>query len=196
MSRKKVPELTNPPELYYDDLESKKYHLNTRINKIQLDIADRCIDLLEIKSLKNIFLDIGCGSGISSQNICNDNIVIGTDISMSMLALNQINDGKVESDIGMQWPFQDKSFDYAISCSVIQWLFQSYKREDIPRKRIKMFFKELNRVVIHGCSLQFYGTNKEAEIFMKEAKIAGFKGGMQIDAEGTKQEKKYLVLFT
>lgn len=196
MSRKKVPELTNPPEIFYDERESQKYHQNTRINKVQRDISERCLELLEIKSDGNIILDIGCGSGISSMDICDGNVTVGTDISINMLVHNVTNDSVLKSDIGCSWPFQDNSFDYAISCSVIQWLFQSYKNTEIPRKRIKLFFKELNRVVVHGCALQFFATQKETDIFMTEAKLAGFKGGLQVDSEGTKSEKKYLVLFT
>ena len=194
MSRKKLPELSNPPEVFYNKKESNKYHKNSRINKIQREISERCLELLDIKYKCHTILDIGCGSGISSECIKNKYFTIGMDISREMLELNYTNDIKLCVDIGNKWPLKDDSVDYAISCSVIQWLFQSYKKEDIPTKRIKLFFRELNRVVKHGCSLQFYATNKQTEIFLREARIAGFKGGMQVDFPETKKEKKYLIL--
>lgn len=240
MSRKKIPELTNPPELFYNEKESKKYHMNSRIDRIQREITERCLELLPVREKREMILDIGCGSGISTEAIDNyiesgennnqdintdinndvpdnnatdnndsdnnqDNsdvdlpvlsnaFIIGLDISWDMLSLTQPDHSFFLSDIGTPWPLADDSIDYAISASVVQWLFHSYKKEDEPLERIRMFFSELHRVVKHSSVLQFYTTEKQTGIFLKMAKRVGFKGGMQIDGEGTKKEKKYLIL--
>ncbi|ORD94503.1 WBS22 [Enterospora canceri] len=201
MSAKNKPELTNPPELFYDRKESGKYHRSSRIQKIQREIAERCVELLEVeeKSHGLMVLDIGCGTGISTECVTgafDDAVVAGMDISSEML--NCVEDENVElflGDIGEKWPFSDGVFDYAISCSVIQWLFQSYKKQDIPARRIRGFFSELHRTVKTKAVLQFYASRKETEILTKAAKRAGFVGGLQVDGEGTRNEKKFLVLW-
>lgn len=42
------PELQRPPELFYDEEMSRKYHSNSRMVGIQADISERCIELLNI----------------------------------------------------------------------------------------------------------------------------------------------------
>lgn len=196
---KKTPELSNPPSIFYNAVGSEKYHRNTRINKVQTEIAERCIELLNAeKSHSNIVLDIGCGSGISIKvinNELNNPFVIGIDISIHMLNLVDCCYNLIQGDIGYSWPFSDNSVDYAVSCSVIQWLFQSYSKCDIPHIRIHCFFKELYRVIKFKSVLQFYAGKTETQIFIKEAKKVGFKGGVQIDNENTRREKKYLILY-
>jgi len=83
------PEHQGPPELYYNDTEALKYTQNSRIIKIQKEMAFRAIDLLEIDHniKKNpLILDIGCGSGLTGSALAQRGCQwIGMDISLSML---------------------------------------------------------------------------------------------------------------
>lgn len=193
-----LPEMTGPADLYYNDQESKDYNKNTRIIKIQKEMTMRAIELLEIEETHPLILDLGSGSGISGSILSEfDYPWIGLDISLSMLRISQstINNlGNIHSDLGTPIPFKEESFDYAISISVIQWLFQSYKKEDDPFKRINTFFRSLYDVICHRAVLQFYCNKKETEILMKASKAAGFYGGLVVDNEGTKKSKTFLLL--
>jgi 18S rRNA (guanine1575-N7)-methyltransferase len=193
-----VPELSGPAELYYNEKESESYTKNTRITKIQAEITQRAIDLLEINMENPIILDLGCGSGLSGQTISENGYEwVGMDISPSMLKIassSTKNIGLLESDIGVPLPFRENSFDYIISISAVQWLFQSYKKEHHPYQRIKVFFKSIYSVVVKKAVIQFYCNKKEIEILKNEAKRAGFSGGLTIDNEGTKNSKYFLVL--
>ncbi|KAL6121484.1 hypothetical protein NUSPORA_01587 [Nucleospora cyclopteri] len=209
----KTPEETAPAEIYYNLTEAQKYHFNSRINKIQRELTIRALELLEINNEENgiVFIDIGSGSGISSRVLEENNLMhVGVDLSLEMLKIHQrnsLNSNNSHSkhaessllelfslDIGNDMPFKEGTFDYAISISVIQWLFQSYKREHIPSVRIKNFFQSLYRIINKKAVLQFYCNKREVEILMKYSRAAGFTGGLQIDNEGTKNQKYYLIL--
>ena len=98
---------------------------------IQADLAQRCIELLSFENDEPKFvLDIGCGSGISGQELsdCGHDWV-GLDISRDMLstpsspdvARDRDSDGELlECDIGQGFNFRGGIFDGAISVSVIQ----------------------------------------------------------------------------
>ena len=81
------PEKQLPPDLFYNDTESRKYTSSSRIINIQRDIADRCIELLNLPEGKSAYiLDVGCGSGLSGQALEEaGHVWLGCDISPSML---------------------------------------------------------------------------------------------------------------
>lgn len=193
-----LPEYTNPPDLYYNTKESNDYHRNTRIVKIQSEITERALELLEIKEDHPFLLDLGCGSGLSGKVISNKGYEwVGVDLSPSMLEVASSSlqfCNLIQGDIGVALPFQDDSFDYAISISTVQWLFHSFKTEHNPTIRIRTFFKSIYRCVKNKIVIQFYCNKKEIEILKSEAHRAGFFGGIVTDNEGTKNCKNYLVL--
>lgn len=117
---------------------------------------------------------------------------VGLDISPAMLSLDHaegIAIGLICADIGQPLPIQAEAFNYAISISVVQWLFQSYQTEDQPAKRIRNFFRSLYQVISVRAVIQFYCSKKETDILMKEAINSGFYGGLVVDNEGTKNCK-------
>lgn len=196
----KIPELCGPPELFYNDKESRKYDTNSRIQSIQREITLRCLDLLELKS-SGLILDIGCGTGISGSVLTENNLNwIGVDVSRDMLNIcKEKNESNciIRCDMGEGLCFQPGTFDGIISVSALQWLFQSYKNSQIPKKRIRLFFTSLYSVCKADtkCVLQFYLKNKKDIDFLKnEALRAGFYGGINIDKPNTKHMKQYLVL--
>lgn len=60
---------------------------STRVQNIQAQMTDRCLELLQIPEGESQFLlDIGCGSGLSGEILDEDgHIWVGCDISPSML---------------------------------------------------------------------------------------------------------------
>lgn len=193
-----LPEFTNPPDLYYNEKESQNYHRNSRVVKIQSEITTRALELLEITEDHPFILDIGCGSGLSGKVMSERGISwVGMDLSPSMLQIASSSvesTGYIQADIGVKLPFQEESFDYAISISTVQWLFHSFETAHNPILRLRTFFKSIHRCVKKKIAIQFYCSKKEIEILKAEAHRAGFFGGFIIDNEGTKNCKNYLVL--
>lgn len=152
---------------------------------------------------RGLVLDIGCGSGISGSVLSEHNLPwIGCDISEDMLRLCKEKEEYLEIcriDIGEGLHFLPGTFDAIISVSAIQWLFQTFKKEHDPRKRIRTFFTSLYSISKTNtrCVLQFYLKNKkDIEILKNEALRAGFHGGIHIEKPKTRHEKQYLVLDT
>ena len=68
----KRPERQLPPELFYDEKEAKKYTSSSRYIKIQDELANRSLELLNLQpkegpNSSKLILDIGCGSGLSGK---------------------------------------------------------------------------------------------------------------------------------
>eukprot|EP01132_Coremiostelium_polycephalum_P007558 gene7558-9292_t len=200
------PEHIAPPEIFYNDVEAKKYSQNTRIIEIQTQMSDRAYELLaipdEISGL--MLLDIGCGSGISGDVITDyGHHWIGCDISKDMLdvALDREVEGDVVlRDMGQGLPFRPGTFDGVISISAIQWLCNAEKSHHNPRKRLMVFFQSLFSVLTRGgkAVLQFYPENAaQMEMITTSAMRCGFTGGLVVDyPNSTKAKKYFLVLFT
>ncbi|KAI5288542.1 18S rRNA (guanine1575-N7)-methyltransferase, partial [Ascosphaera aggregata] len=60
------PEDILPPDLFYNDNESRKYTTSSRIQNIQASMTNRALELLGLES-PSMILDIGCGSGLSGE---------------------------------------------------------------------------------------------------------------------------------
>lgn len=205
----KRPEHIAPPEIFYDYEEASKYTQNTRIMAIQEVMTNRAIELLELKEKDGIqmILDLGCGSGLSSQ--CIEELGhkwVGVDISEAMInvAKERKRDGDLEdlqiiqSDLGDGLPFKPGSFDAAISISAIQWLCNADKKSHSPAKRLLRFFSTLYTCLTREgrAVFQFYPENAlQVELINQQALKAGFTGGVVIDnPDSTKTKKFFLVL--
>jgi 18S rRNA (guanine1575-N7)-methyltransferase len=197
-----LPEEVGPAEVYYNAEQSLKYSSNTRIIKIQRELAQKCVDLLELEE-EGLILDIGCGSGLSGSVISeNNHRWIGIDISGDMLKIAREEADALDyirADMGEGLNFQPGTFDGVISVSAIQWLFQSYSSEHHPLKRIRRFLVMLYSVCRPNsrCVLQFYlRSQKNVELLREEAVRAGFNGGIHIENPETRNSKHFLVLST
>lgn len=95
----KRPEHENPPDIYYDDENAKKYHVNSRIRNIQRKLTERAIELLQLPADQPChILDLGCGTGLSGEVLAErGHSWVGMDISRSMLGIAK-NREFVESD--------------------------------------------------------------------------------------------------
>jgi 18S rRNA (guanine1575-N7)-methyltransferase len=139
------PELQAPPESYYGEEEANKYTERNRIIKIQTEMAERCMQLLELPSDEGLLLlDIGCGSGLSGDIITEEgHYWFGMDISKDMMrvAVDREVEGELfECDIGQGFNFLPGKFDAAISVSVIQWLCNVDKTGHNAWRRLLKFF--------------------------------------------------------
>ncbi|KAL1850807.1 18S rRNA (guanine1575-N7)-methyltransferase [Paecilomyces lecythidis] len=200
------PEDILPPDLFYNDDESRKYTTSSRIRNIQSDMTHRALELLDLKS-PSLILDVGCGSGLSGEILSEvppeeggPHTWIGMDISPSMLdvALRRDVEGDLLlADIGQGVPFRPGSFDAAISISAIQWLCNAETSDVSPEGRLRRFFEGLYASLRRGgrAVCQFYPKNDlQRNMISAAAMRAGFGAGILEDDPGTKNSKLYLVL--
>ncbi|KAF7363618.1 Williams-beuren syndrome critical region protein 22 [Mycena sanguinolenta] len=200
------PELIAPPEIYYGDIEAKKYTGNTRNQQIQADMTYRALELLNLPPDEPAFLlDIGCGSGLSGEILDEEGYLwAGVDISPSMLevALEREVDGDLFlQDIGQGFGFRPGSFDGAISISVLQWLLNAETSHPTssPPHRLSRFFTTLHSSLRNPSRavFQFYpSSDDQIQLITSIAQKAGFGGGIVVDYPNSKKAKKvFLCLY-
>ena len=201
------PEHVAPAEIYYGEENAARYARNTRNLEIQTRMTERALELLALPESDEpaLLLDIGCGSGLSSETISeNGHAFIGLDLSRDMLAeaaSREVTDGGdlIQADIGLRGlsNFRVGTFDGAISISVIQWLLSSQGGVE-PHKKLKTMFADLHRCLKRGARavFQFYPeTAEQIELITACAMKAGFGGGLVVDfPHSAKAKKHYLVV--
>lgn len=197
------PEHQAPPEIFYNDEESKKYATSSRMIEIQTTMAERAMQLLLLPDRPCFLLDIGCGSGISGEAITDaGHAWVGYDISPSMLRIARERESEgdlIHADAGQGLRFRPGIFDGAISISALQWLCNADRRGHEPIKRLKKFFDRLYTCLRKGAraALQFYPeTAGQVEMITSAALRCGFGGGLVVDyPHSTKAKKHFLVLY-
>ncbi|KAF2255340.1 williams Beuren syndrome chromosome region 22 protein-like protein [Trematosphaeria pertusa] len=202
------PEDILPPDLFYNDTESRKYTTSSRIQRIQSEMTHRALSLLSLTT-PSLILDIGCGSGLSGEILSQTPLEgtpggphtwIGMDISSSMLSValeKEVEGDLMLADAGQGVPFRAGTFDAAISISAVQWLCNAESSEESPAGRLSRFFNGLYASLRRGgrAVCQFYPKNDEQKKMVSQAAIkAGFGAGLLEDDPGTKNAKTYLVL--
>lgn len=197
------PETSNPPELFYNDSEARKYDSSSRMIKIQEEITTRALEMLGLPPRSCYILDIGCGSGLSGQVLERaGHYWVGCDISASMLQVAQEQDSDTgdlcHADMGQGLPFRPASFDGVISISALQWLCYSNSTDQDPKLRLNRFFSSLYGVLKRDAKavLQFYPETPEQAVLIAQcASKVGFSGGIVVDfPNSTKAKKHYLCL--
>ncbi|KAH7571296.1 hypothetical protein JRO89_XS04G0016600 [Xanthoceras sorbifolium] len=209
------PELKAPPEIFYNDVEARKYTSSSRIIEIQAKLSERALELLALPDdgVPRLLLDIGCGSGLSGETLSeNGHQWIGLDISRSMLdiALEREAEGDLLlKDMGQEMRqllltvyaglgLRPGVIDGAISISAVQWLCNADKSSHEPRLRLKAFFGSLYRCLARGARavFQVYPESlAQRELILSSAMRAGFAGGVVVDyPHSSKSRKEYLVL--
>lgn len=201
------PEDTLPPDLFYNDSESRKYTTSSRIQHIQTQMTHRALELLSLRH-PSLILDVGCGSGLSGEILSSSapttpagpHTWIGMDISASMLAValeKEVEGDLFLADAGQGVPFRPGTFDAAISISAVQWLCNAESSEESPAGRLGRFFNGLYASLRRGgrAVCQFYPKNEEQKRMVSSAAVrAGFGAGLLEDDPGTKSAKTYLAL--
>ncbi|XP_065663462.1 probable 18S rRNA (guanine-N(7))-methyltransferase isoform X2 [Hydra vulgaris] len=200
----KRPEHLAPPEVFYNEIEAKKYTSNTRMIEIQNQMTERALELLNLPADEPCFLlDVGCGSGLSGEVLTeNGHYWIGFDISKSMLEIaceREVKGDLLELDAGMGVPFKPGSFDACVSISALQWLCNADKKWHNPIKRLQTFFSSLYSVLVRGgkAVFQFYPDSPDqVELITLQAMKSGFTGGVVVDYPNSSRAKKmFLCLF-
>ena len=189
------PELILPPDLFYNDEEALKYANNTHIIEIQEKMTERAVELLNLPG--GLVLDIGCGSGLSSEILLQHNFqCIGMDISAGMLKLNDTE--CMLADMGNGISFRPGSLDGIISISALQWLCTVNGKQS-PYKRLELLFNSAYMALRRGgkAVFQFYPMNDDQiGMITASALSSGFTGGLLIDyPNSTKAKKYFLCLF-
>lgn len=223
MTRGDRPELTAPPEYYYNDNEAEKYTHNTRIMTVQAKLTARAVELLQLDANdggggggsgsgggggRKLVLDVGCGSCLSAAVLREAGYEwVGIDIAPAMLdvAQERMKEGELEGgdvilgDMGQGLPFRPGIFDGCVSISAVQWLCNADKSGAQPHRRLNRFFSMLYHLLVRGgrAVLQFYPDGaKQAEMITRAAMKAGFGGGMVVDFPNSTRAKKYFLVLT
>lgn len=198
------PELQKAPENFYDEETAKSYQKQSRIKKIQAEMTNRAMDLLNLpQDTSLLVLDIGCGTGLSGEVISQrGHYWIGSDISDHMLRVAQKSDVEGDlclHDMGQGLPWRTAIFDAAISISALQWLCNADTKSQNPIQRLNSFFFSLYTCLKKGSRavFQFYPQNSDQTNLITNAALKnGFSGGVVVDyPNSTKARKFYLVLF-
>lgn len=204
MTSRLRPEKQAPPEIFYNDVESRKYSSNSRMIEIQTKMSERAVELLSLPQDEPcLLLDVGCGSGLSGEYITEiGHHWMGIDISISMLTValdREVEGDVINADAGQGLFFRPGTFDGVISISAIQWLCYSNDKHHQPSKRLYNFFSTLYAAMRQGSKavFQLYPENPEQlELITTQAMRAGFSGGVVIDfPHSTKAKKIFLCLF-
>lgn len=200
------PELTGPPEEFYDEAEASKYAVSSRMATIQTTLAQRCLELLSLPSADDcpsLLLDIGCGTGISGTVITGaGHHWVGADISEPMLriALDDETEGDLlQADAGLGIAMRMGCMDGAISVSALQWLCCADKSSQSPMKRLNAFFSTLYASLRHSAraALQFYPDSPtQLDMITAAAMRAGFSGGLLVDYPNSAKAKKFYLVLT
>lgn len=201
-----IDHVCRPPDLFYNEKESKKYTTSSRIQNIQAEMTSRALEVLDLKT-PSLILDIGCGSGLSGEMLSEvtpeeggPHAWVGMDISESMLEVAQQRDTDGDlfhADIGQGIPFRAGTFDAAISISAIQWLCNAESSDVSPEGRLRRFFDGLYASLKRGAraACQFYPRNDaQKNMICAAAMRAGFGAGLLEDGPGTKNHKIFLIL--
>lgn len=199
------PEGVNPPELYYNDIEARKYDQSTRINNIQTEITQRALEMLALPEGKSCYLlDVGCGSGLSGLEVEEaGHYWVGCDISRSMLEVASEQESEtgdlMQVDMGQGLPFRPGTFDGALSISALQWLCYSNSSDQDPKLRLNRFFSSLYSILKKDARavLQFYPENPEQAVLIAQcASKVGFAGGVVVDYPNSTKAKKYYLCLS
>jgi 18S rRNA (guanine1575-N7)-methyltransferase len=183
------------PETYFSKEAARNYDKSPRMKKVQHELTERAVELLELDNGK--VLDVGCGTGFSMQVLVDHGLeCIGIDISQPMLDIAKSKGFKVRKADFTKLPFKDRTFDAIISISSLQWVYgKSY--DDVVDK-YSSIAKEFYRVLKSGgkAVVQFYPkTEKEFDIVVKKFKSAKFSVTIAIDYPDIKKRtKKFIIL--
>jgi len=197
------PELQRPPELYYDEAEALKYTNRKRNIKVQREMSDRCVEIMDLypNIPAQLILDLGCGSGLSGEALSDATYEwVGCDISPAMLEIalaREVEGDLFLSDFGQGLYFRPGSFDGAISVSALQWLCNADYSHHVPKERLKTLFTALYSAIRPGgrAVFQFYPSDShQLEMVSEMAVRSGFKAGVVVDFPNSTKKKKYFLV--
>jgi len=192
MGRKKIPVLDD-----YMGEKAQVYEQRRGLKRIKIKTTSRALELLDLDK-KSFILDIGCGSGWSTEIIKNEgHIVIGLDLSKDMIKLAQ-KKGFDTILADMRYiGIKSNYLDCSISISALNFVAEKSKtKKEVKNNYIKVA-REIFRILNPGgkAIFEYYPQSDiELKISTQAFSSVGFQGGLIIDGGGTRKEQKYLVL--
>ncbi|RZB71265.1 18S rRNA (guanine-N(7))-methyltransferase RID2 [Glycine soja] len=155
-------EVVVPPEIFYDDVEARKYTSFSHIVQIQ-----RALELLALPDdhVPKLLLDISCGSRLSGKTLSeNGHHWIEIGISASMLNVAMEREVEVDLLLGdMGLGIRPRVIDGAISISAVQWLCNADNSSHNPRLRLNLLE---HGVSLTGEQLSYYSSKRRKEFLV------------------------------
>ncbi|CAE6432253.1 unnamed protein product [Rhizoctonia solani] len=219
------PEYQAPPEIYYNDVEAKKYtgkYVHTKPRDTGTNDLESSRALEPSRGRLAIPVGYWVWVGTKRRNFRRARIQLGgrrhiskhvrqvlTSILFIACSLTLLAEVALErevegdlflQDIGQGFGFRPGSFDGAISVSVLQWLCNADASTHSPPARLARFFQTLHASLTRSARavLQFYPqSDDQIQLIMGIAMKSGFQGGLVIDYPNSRKAKKYfLCLFS
>jgi len=192
MGRKKIPVLDD-----YMGEKAQVYEQRRGLKRIKTKATIRALELLDLEK-KSLILDIGCGTGWSTEIIKNEgHIVIGLDLSKGMIKLaHQKGFNTIIADM-RYFGIKSNLFDGGISISALNFVAEKSKTKKEVENNYNFVAREIFRILKPGgrAIFEYYPQSDiELKISMQAFSSVGFQGGLIIDGGGTRKEQKYLVL--
>lgn len=192
MGRKKIPVLDD-----YMGEKAQVYERRRGLKRIKIATTTRALELLDLEK-KAFILDIGCGTGWSTEIIKNEgHIVIGLDLSKNMIKLAQ-KKGFETIIADMRYiGIKSNYLDGSISISALNFVAEKSKTKKEVRNNYSKVASEIFRILKPGgrAIFEYYPQSDiELKISTQVFSSAGFQGGLVIDGVGTRKEQKFLVL--
>ncbi|MBS3060632.1 MAG: class I SAM-dependent methyltransferase [DPANN group archaeon] len=191
----KIEEEYGLPEIYFSKVTAANYEKSRAMRKIQTEITRRALEF--IKSTEGTALDIGCGTGFSMQVLADAGFdAVGVDVSQDMIDIAVSKGFKALHGTFMNLPFDNNSFDAAVSISALQWI-QAKSESELIRNYLKVL-TEIYRVLKPKgeCVIQFYPINATYhDLFIKAVKKTPFTARTVTDFPNNQKKRKTFIVL-
>ncbi len=181
----------NPVD-YWTAERAVEYDSKNNIKKAQHRMSGDAIEILNF--FDGTVLDVGCGTGFSTEVLNEYYYTVGLDISFEMVKLARKKDVKCICADFLKMPFKNSSFDGVVSISAIQWVLGRNYAETLDN--YKSVARELSRVLRDKgiAVVQFYPQTRE-EFDLVSSVFGKFFVVEVIETGSGKKLKKYLKLI-
>jgi ubiquinone/menaquinone biosynthesis C-methylase UbiE len=161
------------------------------MKKVQEELTLKVVELLEMKPPAKV-LDLGCGVGFSTNLLRKMGFeVVGIDINPLMIEKAKVKGLIVvlEDFRELEKYFKEKSFDYVISFSALQWV-KNWNDMKRVTEGVYYVLKDNGKV-----GIQFYPFSEvELNMFCKAFKRAGFNYKATIENFSSKKRFIFLLI--
>ncbi|MHA1112124.1 MAG: class I SAM-dependent methyltransferase [Promethearchaeota archaeon] len=194
-------------EFYFGE-KAEFYATSKWMARNQMKSTQRALELLEDSRIGGeltnspehlLVLDLGCGSGFSSQIIEDEGFrMIGLDNSFDMLQQNleKTHPHRRNLVCGMieALPFRKHAFDIMISISAFNFILEKKEPKD-KKKILKNVTSALHKVIGPNgrVVIEFYPKKIDIPLYLESLK-QHFEGGLIIDNPNQRKEQKFLIL--
>ncbi len=211
MPKKKVPQF---PDSYVDEL-ARDYDESIWMERNQIKTTEQCVrNLFDDKLGKEevmdpnfrLVLDLGCGTGFSSQALLGCGFkVVGVDTLSDMLLLAKEKKKSLERKKSLELiladikflPLKPDCFDYIVSVSAYNFITHDANSESEKKKVTNRTARQLHSILKERgrISMEFYpSTDKDLDLFTSSFTSNGFEGFMVKKNETQKSGQTYLLL--